>query len=151
MCCFSASSSANLESHSLQKNAPFSVPEKWICIDFVLSTSTLRVYRDSALTRQTHHNWSPSIPSAVLSSLQLGGTWTFWGRLPSAVRMESRRMSSSNGWNSAEVGFHRSSVSPRVRCRQNTHVFRIVKQKKKTTIIMWKRLQVNVKRAEDLL
>lgn len=53
-------------------------------------------------------------------------------------------MSSSNAWNRAEDGFHRSSVTPQVRCRRNFEL-----QYNKTMIIMWKRLLVNVKHAEE--
>lgn len=56
--------------------------------------------------------------------------------------MEYHRLSSSNGWNSAEPDFHCSSVILQGHCKQSTHILRHDTVKRK--------LQVNVKQKKRL-
>lgn len=65
---------------------------------------------------KTHHNWSQSIPSAILPCPPSGGTWRCWDRPPSAAGRACRMTSSSGGLSSVERDFHCPGESPRGRC-----------------------------------
>lgn len=113
MCCFSASSSANLESHSLQKNVPFSARreikgkvKRLKCLDHLSGEGEA----------QTHHSWSRSIRSGAPTCLLTGGSWRRGDRPPSAEATGSRRWSSWGGSGSVEDLL--PSPNPRVNCRQ---------------------------------
>ena len=116
ICCFRASSSANLESHSLQKNVPFSVQEKAkVKVNCCSCVALNQPWCEKK--SHTHHSWSLNIQNEALPCLLIGGTWRFWDRPLSAVGTGSRRLSSWGGSGSVEGGHRHSSVTPQVHCR----------------------------------
>lgn len=81
MCCFSASSSANLESHSLQKNAPFSVQEApqelTSCSEvhnIILGLISEKKHNNSPQLESEYSDWSSAMSSAKRDLEVLGQT-----------------------------------------------------------------------------